>query len=151
MIAVGLLLGAVQALSAPTVYISPASVEVEEGQTIEMSIRVDAGTDTLTCFLVEFTFDASVVELLSAEEGTLFAESGHSTMFDWDQYLPGLHACNDVTLGFDAFVLCPGELVDLEFYGVEEGTTTLSITTVDLRDLRRDPILRATRIRSPAA
>ncbi len=137
----GLLLLAVQALSAPTVYISPAVVEVEEGQTVDVSIRVDAGTDTLTCFLVEFTFDASVVELLSAEEGTLFAESGHSTMFDWDQYLPGLHACNDVTLGFDAFVLCPGELVGLEFYGIEEGTTPLSIITVDLRDLRRNPIL----------
>jgi hypothetical protein len=137
----GLLLLTVPALSAPTVYISPSAVEVEEGQTVEMSIRVDAGTDTLTCFLVEFAFDASVVELLSAEEGTLFAESGHSTMFDWDEYLPGLHACNDVTLGFDAFVLCPGELVGLEFYAVEEGTTPVSITTVDLRDLRRNPIL----------
>ena len=129
------------AWSAPTVYFEPAAMEVEQGQTFSVGIRVDAGADTLTCFLVEFTFDSSVLELLSADEGTLFAESGHSTMFDWDQHSPGLHSCNDVTLGFNAFVLCPGELVHLEFYAVAEGATPLSITTIDLRDIERDPIL----------
>jgi len=129
------------AWSAPTVYFEPAATEVEQGQAFTVGIRVDSGADALTCFLVDFTFDAGVVELLSAEEGTLFAESGHSTMFDWDQYSPGLHSCNDVTLGFDAFVLCPGELVHLEFYAVAEGATPLSITTIDLRDIERDPIL----------
>ncbi len=139
MMAVLLLAGV--AWPAPTVYFEPAAMEVEQGQVFVVSIRVDAGADTLTCFLVEFMFDASVIELLSAEEGTLFAESGHSTMFDWDQYSPGHHSCNDVTLGFDAFVMCPGELVHLEFSAVEEGATPLSITVVDLRDIRRDPIL----------
>jgi len=129
------------ARSAPTVYFEPAVTQVEEGETFSVGVRVDAGADTLTCFLVEFTFDASVIELLSAEEGTLFAESGHSTMFHWDQYSPGFHSCNDVTLGFDAFVMCPGELVHLEFYAVAAGATPLSITMVDLRDIRRDPIL----------
>ncbi len=132
---------AAPAWSAPTVYFAPATTEVEQGQAFSVGIRVDAGADTLTCFLVEFTFDAAVIELLSAVEGTLFAESGHSTMFDWDQYSPGFHSCNDVTLGFDAFVMCPGELVHLEFHAVAEGATPLSITTVDLRDIRRDPIL----------
>lgn len=135
------LLLAGSAWSAPTVYFEPAAVEVEQGQTLIVGIRVDAGTDTLTCFLVDFAFDPTVIELLSAEEGTLFAESGHSTMFNWDQHSPGLHSCNDITLSFNAFVLCPGELVHLEFYAGAEGTTSLSITVVDLRDIRRDPIL----------
>ncbi|MFH1864522.1 MAG: FlgD immunoglobulin-like domain containing protein [Candidatus Eisenbacteria bacterium] len=135
------LLPATPAWPAPTVYFEPAVVNVEQGQGFSVGIRVDAGADTLTCFLAEFTFDASVIELLVAEEGTLFAESGHSTMFDWDQYSPGLHSCNDVTLGFDAFVMCPGELVHLGFHAVAEGATVLSITAVDLRDIRRDPIL----------
>jgi hypothetical protein len=126
---------------ATTVYFDPATTEVEQGQDFTISVRVDAGADTLTCFLVEFMFDESVIELLSAEEGTLFAESGHVTMFDWDQYSPGLHSCNDVTLGFDAFVMCPGELVRLEFHAVAAGITPLSITAVDLRDIRREPIL----------
>jgi hypothetical protein len=129
------------AWSDPTVYFEPAVVQVDQGEAFSVGIRVDAGADTLTCFLVEFTFDASVIELLSAVEGTLFAESGHSTMFHWDQYSPGFHSCNDVTLGFDAFVMCPGELVHLEFYAVAAGATPLSITTIDLRDIRRDPIL----------
>ena len=132
---------AAPAWSAPTVYFEPATTEVEQGQAFSVGIRVDAGADTLTCFLVEFTFDASVIELLSAEEGTLFVDSGHLTMFDWDQYSPGFHSCNDVTLGFDAFVMCPGELVLLEFHAVAEGLTPLSITAVDLRDIRREPIL----------
>ncbi|MCK4510269.1 hypothetical protein KAW64_00935 [bacterium] len=132
---------AASAWAAPTVYFEPAAMEVEQGQTFAVGIRVDTGADTLTCFLVEFTFDTTVIELLSAEEGTLFAESGHSTMFDWDQHCPGLHSCNDITLGFNAFVLCPGELVHLEFNAVAEGATPLSITAVDLRDIRRDPIL----------
>ena len=139
MMAVLLLAGG--AWSAPTVYFEPAATEIEQGQEFTVSIRVDAGADTLTCFLVEFTFDASVIELLSAQEGTLFAESGHSTMFDWDQYSPGLHSCNDVTLGFDSFVMCPGELIHLEFHAVAEGLTPLSITAVDLRDIRRELIL----------
>ena len=135
------LLLAGSAWSAPTVYFEPAVVQVEEGETFSVGVRVDAGVDTLTCFLVEFTFNASVIELLSAAEGTLFAESGHSTMFHWDQYSPGFHSCNDVTLGFDVFVMCPGELIHLEFHAVAAGATPLSITIVDLRDIRRDPIL----------
>lgn len=129
------------ASSSPTVCIGPADVEVELGQPFEMSVRVDDGVDTLTCFLVEFSFDPGTIELVSAEEGTLFGESGHSTMFDWDEITPGLHSCNDVTLGFDAFVMCPGELVHLEFRPLAEGWTAVEITAVDLRDIRRDPIL----------
>jgi hypothetical protein len=136
-----LLLLAGSAWPSPTVYFEPATTEVEQGQDFAISVRIDAGADTLTCFLVEFMFDASLIELTSAEEGTLFAESGHPTLFDWDQHSPGLHSCNDVTLGFDAFVMCPGELVRLEFHAVASGMTPLSITAADLRDIRREPIL----------
>ena len=136
-----MLLLTASAWSAPTVFLEPAVTEVEQGQVFTVGIRIDAAVDTLTCFLVEFTFDATVIELLSANEGTLFAESGHSTMFHWDTYSPGYHSCNDVTLGFEAFVMCPGELVHLEFHAIEEGSTPFSFTAVDLRDIRRDPIL----------
>jgi hypothetical protein len=132
---------AAQANSAPTVFVDPPSAVVEVGQDLNMSIRVDAGADTLTCFLVGFSFDASVVELVSASEGSLFSECGCATMFAWDQNAPGLHSCNDVTLGFDCFVMCPGELADLQFVALEEGATAVAITMVDLRDIRRNPIL----------
>jgi hypothetical protein len=141
LVAIAVLLLAVSAWPAPTVYIQPPLTEVDQGQDFAVSVRVDAGVDTLTCFLVEFTFDASVVELVSAQEGTLFAESGHTTMFDWDQHSAGVHSCNNVTLGFDSFVMCPGELVRLEFHSTAEGVTPLSITAVDLRDIRRERIL----------
>ncbi len=79
-IMMAILVLAAPAWSAPTVYFEPAITDVEQGQAFSVGIRVDAGTDTLTCFLVEFTFDASVIELLSAEEGTLFAAFTPATM-----------------------------------------------------------------------
>lgn len=125
----------------PTVYFEPEALLVTAGEPCSLAIRIDSGTDTLTCFLVEFSFDADVVQLNSAEEGSLFSESGLLTMFDWDVIGPGHHQCNDVTLGFDSFVMCPGELVHLEFSAAQPGTTTITIEDVDLRDIRRDPIL----------
>jgi len=135
-----LLVLAPTATPSPTVYFEPEVVTVEEGQIFEMGIRIDAGTDTLTCFLVEFMFDSDVIELVDAIEGSLFSESGHATMFDWDPQSPGLHQCNDITLGFDYYVMCPGELVHLEFNALEMGETPISLTAVDLRDIRRERI-----------
>ncbi len=129
------------AAASPTVYVSPPSVEVTEGATFTMGIRVDAGVDTLTCFLVDFAFDADVVELVSAEEGTLFSDCGYETMFAWDIQGAGQHSCNDVTLGHWAYTMCPGELVHLTFEANSWGTTALQIVAVDLRDINREPIL----------
>jgi hypothetical protein len=135
-----LLVLAPTASPSPTVFFQPEEVTVEAGQLFEMGIRIDAGTDTLTCFLVEFTFDPEVVELVDAVEGSLFSESGYATMFDWDPQSPGLHQCNDVTLGFDCYVMCPGELVHLTFDALAMGETPISLTAVDLRDIRRERI-----------
>ncbi|MBN2565980.1 MAG: hypothetical protein JXB46_09760 [Candidatus Eisenbacteria bacterium] len=125
----------------PTVYFEPDQLVMEPSEACTLGIRIDNGTDTLTCFRVRFSFNEAVVELNSAQEGSLFSESGHQTMFDWDALSLGHHECNDVTLGFDAFVLCPGELVHLELEAATAGTTTLALYDVDLRDIRRDPIL----------
>ncbi|MCD4690921.1 hypothetical protein K8S17_05610 [bacterium] len=134
-------LAALTAGAAPTVFVHPSELMVEPGETFSMSIRVDAGTDTVTCFLTEFTFDADVLELVSASEGSLFSMCGYGTMYHWDPIESGLHSCNDVTLGHEAHVLPPGELVDFEFHADGAGVTWIEITTVDLRDMRRDPIL----------
>jgi hypothetical protein len=128
-------------LAAPTVFIEPAALTVDTLDPFEMSIRVDAGTDTLTGFLVEFEFDPGVIELVAAIEGSLFADCGCATLFGWDVFGPGVHACHDVTLGAASYVLCPGELVRLRFLGTGPGTTALSLSAVDLRDMQRLPIL----------
>jgi hypothetical protein len=126
----------------PTVFVSPAELTVNAGDPFEMSIRVDAGyPDSVTAFLVDFTFDAGVIELLSAEEGSLFANCGYPTMFHWDSLAAGSHSCNDVTLGHTAHVFLPGELVALDFVALSVGETPISITAADLRDINRDPIL----------
>ena len=129
------------AFATPTVFVHPAEITVEPGEMFSMSIRVDAGTDTVTCFLTEFTFDADVIELMEASEGSLFSMCGYGTMYHWDVVESGRHSCNDVTLGHEAHVLPPGELVDLEFTAGDQGMTWIEITMVDLRDMRRDPIL----------
>ncbi len=128
-------------LAAPTVFIEPAALTVNTPDSFEMSIRVDAGTDTLTGFLVEFEFDSDVIDLIAATEGSLFSDCGCQTLFGWDILGPGAHACHDVTLGAASYVLCPGELVTLRFLGTGPGTTALTLSAVDLRDMQRLPIL----------
>jgi hypothetical protein len=126
----------------PTVFVSPAELTVDAGESFEMSIRVDAGyPDSVTAFLVDFSFDSEVVELANAEEGSLFANCGYPTMFDWDIHAPGEHSCNDVTLGHVSHVFLPGELVALGFVALSPGDTPITITAADLRDINRDPIL----------
>ena len=130
------------ALAIPTVFVSPAEVVVNAGQSFEMSIRVDAGyPDSVTAFLVDFAFDSEVVELVDAEEGSLFANCGYPTMYHWDIEGPGMHSCNDVTLGHASHVIPPGELVALDFVALAVGETPVAITAVDLRDINRDPIV----------
>jgi len=129
------------ALATPTVFVHPSEVTVEPGETFSMSIRVDAGTDTVTCFLTEFTLDADVIELTEASEGSLFTMCGYGTVYHWDVIESGCHSCNDVTLGHEAHVLPPGELVNLELTAGDQGATWIEITTVDLRDMRRERIL----------
>jgi len=132
----------VAASASPTVFVHPSELMVQPGETFSMSIRVDAGVDTVTCFLTEFAFDADVINLVEASEGSLFSMCGYGTMYHWDVVDSGIHSCNDVTLGYEAHTLPPGELVDLELTaGDEGGMTWIEITTVDLRDMQRNPIL----------
>lgn len=135
------LAAAATAAAAPTVFVSPGTALVEPGESFTMDIRVDAGTDTVTCFLVEFEFDPAVIQLASADEGSLFAACGFPTMYDWDVLGLGRHSCNDVTLGPTTYTVAPGELVSLEFVaGQEIGSTPVEILVVDMRDYRRDRI-----------
>jgi hypothetical protein len=132
---------ALAARGAPTVFIAPPERTVALGDTFSMSVRVDDGTDTLTCFLVRFEFDPVIIELDDAAEGSLFTRCGFPTMYNWDVIAAGEHSCNDVTLGPWAFALCPGELVRLCFTAAAVGETPIDITAVDLRDIRRQRIL----------
>lgn len=139
---VAVLLLPAAASASPTVFVHPSELMVQPGETFSMSIRVDAGADTVTCFLTEFVFDADVIDLVDASEGSLFSMCGYGTMYHWDVVDSGIHSCNDVTLGYEAHTLPPGELVDLEFTAADaEGMTWIEITTVDLRDMQRNPIL----------
>jgi hypothetical protein len=126
---------------APTVFVAPPERIVALGDTFGMSVRIDGGTDTLTCFLVRFEFDPAVIVLESAGEGSLFTQCGFPTMYNWDVLSPGEHSCNDVTLGPWTYALCPGELVHLSFTAASLGETPIEITAVDLRDIRRLKIL----------
>jgi len=125
----------------PTVFVWPETKYVDPGETFTMDVRVDGGADTVTCFLVEFQFDPAVIDLVSADEGSLFVYCGFPTMYNWDVMGLGHHSCNDVTLGPYTYTLPPGELVSLEFVAGESGSTPIEILYVDLRDYRRQRIL----------
>jgi len=134
-------LAAGPARAAPTVFVHPDTVYVAVGESFTMDVRVDSGTDTVTCFLVEFEFDPFVLELASATEGSLFTECGFPTMYNWDVLGLGHHSCNDVTLGPYTYTVAPGEMVSLSFVAGNAGWTSVRILTEDLRDYRRNRIL----------
>lgn len=123
-----------------TVYLEPPELVMTAGESATVSVRVE-GADSVSCFLVQLGFDPDVLQLTSAVEGSLFASSVHSTMFDWDQLAPGSHSVNDVLLGPGTYVLAPGELSTLVFTGVAPGSAAVELTTIDLRDVRREPIV----------
>jgi hypothetical protein len=127
-------------VTAATVSIDPPALATAPGETVNLSVRV-AGDDSVSCFLVELSFDAGMLQLVSADEGTLFASSGHPSMFDWDEVADGLHVVNDVLLGPGTYVVAPGELASLTFEVCGVGATSIEISTVDLRDAVRDPIV----------
>ncbi len=85
------------------------------GDRFTASIQVDASGDSISCFHLFLTYDRTRLVLVSATEGTLFANSGFPTFFIWENQSADTTAFGDCLLGAGTFVLGPGELVRLVF------------------------------------
>ncbi len=105
-----------------------------------MSFRVAESPDSIASFQLYLSFDPQVVELTSAVEGSLYAESGFMTWFIAEEEEPGFWHFFDTVFGAGTHVLPPGELLHLTFTALEEGETEARIDTIRMTDILRDPL-----------
>jgi hypothetical protein len=124
--------------AAPNVFFSPGHVMLEPGENDTVSFRVDDCGDLLSGYQLYLSFDPTIVELVSATEGSLYAYSGYPTWFIVEEEGPGQWHFFDTVMGSGTYVSPPGELLRLEFAALDSGTAELHIDSILLADEFRE-------------
>jgi hypothetical protein len=122
----------------PAIFFSPSKVMVQPGQTTELSFRVGTCEDSISGYQLYLSFDPTVVELVSATQGSLYMYSGHPTWFIDEEEGPGAWHFFDTVMGTGTYVLPPGELLRLEFEAITYGCAELHIDSILLADIERE-------------
>ncbi len=128
------------ALATPNVCFSPGQVMVQPDDEFDLSFRVDDCGDSVASFQLYVSFDSGIVELIDADEGSLYVESGHMTWFIEEEQEPGFWHFFDTVFGAGTHVLPPGELLHLRFRALDYGHTQAHVDTIRMTDIRRDPL-----------
>jgi hypothetical protein len=71
------------AADTPLVYIHPDSSYVPHNTVFTLEVRVSAATTSLMGYNIAVTFDPSILQLQSVDEGSLPLTSGYTTFFHW--------------------------------------------------------------------
>jgi len=128
------------AVASTSVHFDPEQVIVGPGQEFDMSFRVGESPDSVASFQLYLSFDPDIIELTSAVEGSLYAESGSMTWFIAEEQGPGVWHFFDTVFGAGTHVLPPGELLHLTFSALNEGETGALIDTIRMTDIRRNSL-----------
>lgn len=124
----------------PSVFFDPGETVVVPADTFLMTFRVDAPEDSISGYQLYLSFDPGVVSLEAAEQGSLYAESGHTTWFRPEELAPGVWRFFDTVMGENTYVAPPGELLRLTFAAVDSGMTQAHVDTIRLADVRREDL-----------
>jgi hypothetical protein len=123
------------------VWLEPPTQQIAVAELCTLDVFVSsAGGDSLACMQSVIAFDASLLTLISVEEGALFADSGHPTFFNSVSLAPDTTLAEDCLLGHRLYFLPPGDLVRFIFQGDQEGVAYVRITSIDIRDIDREPM-----------
>jgi hypothetical protein len=127
--------GEVEVLSVGTIYFDPALSEVLEFQTFWVDVAIDGEMLGVTGYDLVIDFDESLLEVLDVEEGDLPSGYPGETFLFWtvDTSPPRELIINGAILG--GSIDGPGSLVRIEFRALAPGTTPLTFTDIELRDL----------------
>ena len=139
-LAVALALAAPVALAQPHVSFVPSPITVQPGEQFDLSFQVGACADSIASFQLYMSFDPTIVNLVSATEGALYADSPHMTWFIAEELEDGFWHFFDTVFGSGTCVLPPGELLHLRFEAVQYGYTQAHVDTIRMTDVRRDPL-----------
>jgi hypothetical protein len=122
-------------VTAATLSFSPLNGSTTIGDTLTVQVTIDAvGPDDLQGFSFVLEFDPTVVSPASVGTGALVDSASCPNFFTWlNAAAVGDSIAVDVaTLGCS--VAGPGDLVELQFVGVNVGTSPLQWRSVTLRD-----------------
>lgn len=117
--------------------LSPSMSFVAVGETCTLSVRIDSSGDSLACSESWVSFDTSMVEIVTAEEGSLFQMSPYPRFFLWVPIAPDTHSVEGCLLGYRTCAVGPGEIARYVFRARQEGTCPVRITRLNLMDINR--------------
>lgn len=126
--------------AAPALVHDPAAIDVIRSETLEIAVQVNAEAPPLGCFALTLQFDPTILRLIDAQEGALFAQTNDPTFFSLGSDPSGAPVITDCVLGFQTTVTPPGELVVLRFEALQSGSTLVGYDEVVLRDVNRAEI-----------
>jgi hypothetical protein len=102
-----------------------------------LSVYVENVGDSLGCIECWVSFDTTLVELISAEEGRLFEQAPCPRFFLWVPIAPDTHSVEGCLLGYDTYTLTPGEVARYVFRALDNGICPVRITRLNLFDIDR--------------
>ena len=123
----------------PTVYCEPETITVDSAEVFQIGVMVE-DLDTLANYQVIFTYDHTVLEFVTAYEGSLYANSGLQTWFTVEEESLGTWEVWDVIFPALTYLLPPGELCRLEFRALRTGSTPIEFLSVALTDRYREGV-----------
>lgn len=121
----------------PMLTFLPDTSFVSVGDTFDVALMVDAFVDTMSNFDVVFAFDPTVLEFVSAAEGSLYTSIGWQSFFNAEEESLGTWEVFQVIFPFDSFILPPGELAIMTFRAVGDGATDLFFRSATITDIDR--------------
>ncbi len=107
------------------------------GDTLVVTLSVDAGAPALGCFAFSLDYDPALLRFVDAVEGSLFASATDPTFFGVGLDSLGREVVSDCVLGFGTSVPAPGNLAILRFETQTSGLAQLRYRDVILRDVNR--------------
>lgn len=112
-----------------TIYISPASLDVSDGQTFSVAIDVD-NISNLALYQFTLNFNSTLLAFDSITEGALFADTDNS--FPISTNGAGTVSLYDTLLS--GSVDGPGTLAVIDFTAIATGTSPFTLSNVELYD-----------------
>jgi hypothetical protein len=123
----------------PVVFCEPETITVDSAEVFQVGVRVDQ-LDTLSNYQIIFTYDTTVLEFITAYEGSLYVNSGLQTWFTVEEESLGTWEVFDVIFPALTYLLPPGELCRLEFRALRTGLSPIEFLSVALTDRYREGI-----------
>jgi hypothetical protein len=131
---------AATALGQGTISIDPATqdVNLDVSAVCSVDVLIDDGVVGLTGYDVEILYDGTLLDVTDVVEGAL-PPTGGTTFFFWtEEGPPQKIIIHGAILGTS--VDGPGVLATIEFIGLTDGTSPVTFSFVELRDILNDPI-----------